>query len=264
MESFSKLADSIYFKHMPDVGPSTAASTANFNGTSTSSGSGQATAAGAGAGASARPAGGAGSTAQQNDGPLPELWVNQLVSSSVRWRELRTVARQEAGGRCFCSQAGRRSLWGCTFESGLHLKRAADVFLVTARRQACWWAGSNLICWQMSCRNLVACFYVVRHRCATDVRFTAEAVWSHGSRSPRSTHLPAELYGPNNTVVSRLIIDIYPPEANFPEGPAWGASRSVHSSSHSANSSRSGSEGASQGVAGEESRRFALNWRIPG
>lgn len=104
VESFSKLADSIYFKHMPDVGPSTAAGPASPSSRSRSR-------LGASAGAAAvTQADGEGpaepaaaeraSTAAQggNDGPLPELWVNQLVASSVRWRELRLVARQEAGG----------------------------------------------------------------------------------------------------------------------------------------------------------------------
>lgn len=76
--------------------------------------------------------------------------------------------------------------------------------------------------------------------------------------------LPAELLGPNNTATSRLTIDIYPPDASFPEGPGWGASRSVHSGNHSVPSSGGGSDSAARGTAGEESRRFALNWRIPG
>lgn len=89
-------------------------------------------------------------------------------------------------------------------------------------------------------------------------------MWPRLNALPSAHPSPAELYGPNNTAVSRLTIDIYPPEANFPEGPARGGSLSVHSSGHSTHSSRSRSGGASQGVDGEESRRFALNWRIPG
>lgn len=128
VESFSKLADSIYFKHMPDVGPSAAHSSSTTSSSDSASSAstsavgsaveGGAAAAAAGSDASRAAAGtGAGATdaqdsvarplasqddsaaASQGDGPLPELWVNQLVSSSVRWRDLRLVARQEAGGQ---------------------------------------------------------------------------------------------------------------------------------------------------------------------
>lgn len=74
------------------------------------------------------------------------------------------------------------------------------------------------------------------------------------------TPSPAELYGPNNTALSRLTIDIYPPEASFPEGPAWGRNRSAHSRGDTLSVHSSGGPG----VGGQESRRFALNWRIPG
>lgn len=42
--------------------------------------------------------------------PLPELYVNQLQSSSVRWRELRTVVRQEAGEGC---RPATGCMWAC-------------------------------------------------------------------------------------------------------------------------------------------------------
>lgn len=70
MESFAKLADSIYFKTMPEEPPSAAGA--------------------------ATP----GDPARTEGGPppklLPQLFVNQLVSSSVRWRELRVVVHQQA------------------------------------------------------------------------------------------------------------------------------------------------------------------------
>lgn len=86
MESFAKLADSIYFKTMPEEPPSAAGA--------------------------ATP----GDPARTEGGPppklLPQLFVNQLVSSSVRWRELRVVVHQQAGEHALPVPPGlaRRSL----------------------------------------------------------------------------------------------------------------------------------------------------------
>ena len=74
MESFSKLADSIYFKQMPTVGPSTDPA--------------RSSAAGATASATA--------AAAAPEPELPQLFINQLVSSTLTWRELGVVLTQEA------------------------------------------------------------------------------------------------------------------------------------------------------------------------
>lgn len=134
VESFSKLADSIYFKHIPDVGPSPAHSgstTPSSDSASRASGASTSAAAAAAGGDASGAAAGVGvraaqdsvarplasqddsTAASQGDGPLPELWVNQLVSSSVRWRELRLVARQEAGGQCHSGHGFMQCCCGC-------------------------------------------------------------------------------------------------------------------------------------------------------
>ncbi len=85
MESFAKLADSIYFKSTPEEPPPPATRPGD--------------ASGAGARSGAHPDG----TSQGGPPPelLPQLFVNQLVGSSVRWRELRVVVHQQAGeGAC--------------------------------------------------------------------------------------------------------------------------------------------------------------------
>lgn len=69
VESFAKLADSIYFKTMPEEPPSASSDGA---------------------------AAGSGATVGPPPELLPQLFVNQLVSSSVRWRELRVVVHQQA------------------------------------------------------------------------------------------------------------------------------------------------------------------------
>ncbi|PSC73151.1 hypothetical protein C2E20_3677 [Micractinium conductrix] len=92
IESFSKIADSIYFRAMPQPQPSAAAAAGPLSrggGSASGSAAGGATDAAAG---TRSPAGGAG----LGEGPLPELWVNQLVSSTVRWRDMRLVLHQEA------------------------------------------------------------------------------------------------------------------------------------------------------------------------
>ncbi|KAL4441795.1 hypothetical protein ABPG77_003711 [Micractinium sp. CCAP 211/92] len=80
VESFAKLADSIYFKSTPEEPPPPVTRPGD--------------ASGPGAGSGAHPDG----TSQGGPPPelLPQLFVNQLVSSSVRWRELRVVVHQQA------------------------------------------------------------------------------------------------------------------------------------------------------------------------
>lgn len=87
VESFSKLADAIYFHHMPEDSEATLSSATSSSG-EPAGGAGPAAAAAPGP---LPPAGVA------EDYPLPQLWVNQLASSSLRWSELRMVAHQEAG-----------------------------------------------------------------------------------------------------------------------------------------------------------------------
>ena len=108
IESFSKLADSIYFQHMPEEGAEAAPAALSTSGVGSASskptaGAGLVAAAPAAAAAAAlqSPA----SSLPASDFPLPQLWVNQLASSSVRWSELRLVVHQDAG-ECLCGVGG--------------------------------------------------------------------------------------------------------------------------------------------------------------
>ncbi|KAL4434022.1 hypothetical protein ABPG75_000463 [Micractinium tetrahymenae] len=103
VESFAKLADSIYFKTMPEEPPSASSRGApagsSFEGSPVAASAGRTGSEGSPAGASeGRADAGAGGSADGGPPPelLPQLFVNQLVSSSVRWRELRVVAHQQA------------------------------------------------------------------------------------------------------------------------------------------------------------------------
>ena len=72
VESFSKLADSIYFKQMPAAGSSADPARSHAAGATA-------------AAAAAAP-----------EPQLPQLFINQLVSSTLMWRELGVVLTQEA------------------------------------------------------------------------------------------------------------------------------------------------------------------------
>lgn len=203
MESFAKLADSIYFKSTPEEPPPPVARPAD--------------ASGPGAGSGAHPNG----TSQGGPPPelLPQLFVNQLVSSSVRWRELRVVVHQQAGEGA--GPAPLRPVATC------------QRFMAPARKGR----GER---WRL----VMACAARAERWCQKCGSLRTQKP-GHGlsvlGPQPIPQHTPstarlAELYGPETAAVSRLTLEIYPPDVRA---------------------------AAADGAAPEQ-RRFALNWRIPG
>lgn len=204
IESFSKLADSIFFRTAPR--PPSAADSVSI---------------GPAAARSAGGSGGAGNSsaaAAGGDEPATQLYVNQLVSASLRWREQRVVVHQEAG-------ASLLLLLGC----------------------CCWPARLQL------------------HSRLAGMRSSSLPLTASPPACPVSLLVPSsstDLYHHEGAAVARLALDIYPPAAaaaaagEGDSGP-WGATWARSSGdADEAGSGRGGVEG--------ETRRFVLNWRIPG